>query len=718
MKKTILVWATALALLLGTLIWWQERAREPQSQPTPGRLDAVLPPPAAAAVGAELPEQVPLHLRTSVEASGGRMRTRVTGSLASSQSSVPLLDATVVAWPSTDVEPDDGRTRRTGRTDATGTVVFADLAAGTWSVRARLGELAASDKQSVVVAPGTTIDCALHIALSRAVQGRVVDEDGRGIADAEIWAGSSTMTQPASPDELLRLAARSGSDGKFALAHAAGEESIAARKAGYAASWAHGTTQSGDGDVTLVLARGAASLAGVVVDSEDHPVVGASLGLQLQDENFHRHVDGTLRSPHMPVSLRSDALGRFAAADLAPGVYSTRVCAPLHKTTTLSFTVDADGQATVRVQLEHAVTLRGCVRNPRGEPLGGVYVWIEGASGSATTTVTTSSGRFTFVSLPARPFVVQAARTAFPIARHAFTTDVRGHLTCELTLDALPDVPPPGATVVAQPLARLAGRVVDVDGHPLIQAAVELIDPSGTDSKPHQVDAAAAFCLEELAAGNYTLVVTAPGRQRSLHQIALAPAQEVQLGALVLAVGSCLRVRLLRPDGTPWRDYPPLPWLMDAHGKVLMTDRTGRVDYAVEGAEVVMTGLAPGRYRLHAPQADELVIEPRDVVLGAGATLRIDVPVAIGRRRTLMFVPPPEEARSVLHVEVHRSTGQLVLQTDCARGGFSSQIALTHTFLPGDYQVTATTDSGARYQTAFTVSSEPGTLTLEVPLVR
>ena len=812
MKKTVVVFSALLATLLGTLVFWPRAPGEAPMQAGAGRDGVALThvPVASGTADGGAVAPAPAVSRTPAPAieSRGTLRVTVHGplvqktslreSIAVSGTGDPLGGVLVLAWPGPADAATDDRSSRRSLTDQDGIASLSDLAVGTWRIQARARTRAESAVQTVVITAAATSACDLDIPMAGRVQGRVVDEVGRAVSEAEIWAGDDITGQAETPDHLLRLATRSAADGTFTASHAAGEERIAARKSGYAASLAHPTATLGDGEVTLVLRRGGASVAGVVVDADERPVADAIVGMQLLGEQHHRADDGTLLAPHLPALLRTDREGRFAADDLAPGSYTCRVGSPRHVYATTQFAVAGGGHRDVRIQLEPAVAFAGRVRDPDGNGVVGSYVWIATNTGGAITTRTGHDGRFAFPSVPAPPFVVAAARRAnSSVARHAVAGTAAEDLTCELTLEQLPAIRgrvhtdtgaplagwrvaaldaagaslasvatggdgrfaledlgtgqftvvvrqagdargEPACTQVgvvaggeplelvvpagALPQAAILGRVVATDGGALTDVWIELVDADGTRGVPTPVeggvDGEGTFRFEALAQGTYTVVASSPGRLRSVTKHHVAHAQTLDVGALALGPEASLRVRYLRPDGTPWRNRPPVPWLQNEGGEWLMAGRGGDVAYAIDGDEVVVTGLPAGRYQLHGPQGDELVIATREVTLIAGATARLEIPVAVGRYRTLRFATPPKtDPAPALHVEVRDASGEILLRTDMWRG-FSTSFAHTQAYMPGRYEVSAHTDAGTRYAWTFDVDTRRRPKEIDVPIVR
>lgn len=225
----------------------------------------------------------------------------------------------------------------------------------------------------------------------------------------------------------MRPRGRTGEDGRLVLrvprsaADAARDGppvQLAARATGHAPSPV--TTWAGEGGVVLRLRRGASSLAGVVIDEAQRPVVDASLtvgatfrlgrgflnalevdpegnvgpllpglaeatsrtGVLQQDPEVRgflgpQVLDAEGRLGRLPPAMtaRSDVSGRFAVSGLEPGVQPLRVAAPGFVTRVLD--VDPAG-GEVRVQLTREARVEGWLTRADGLPLSDAYVYALG----------------------------------------------------------------------------------------------------------------------------------------------------------------------------------------------------------------------------------------------------------------------------------------------------------------------------------------------------
>jgi protocatechuate 3,4-dioxygenase beta subunit len=203
-----------------------------------------------------------------------------------------------------------------------------------------------------VVVPGAD---AIEFQLQRghALAGRVLDPFGAPLAEVTVvvrWRGGSKST-------------RTAADGAFRLTAIGAGPLVVKVDGGYAGYWPYRPLELQDVepdrlDLELRLEAGSA-LSGVVVDPDGKPVRGATV-----------FVSGTTQPP-ITANLRTDAAGRFVAADLEPGAYGLVALAHgfansprLH--------VDVPAQ-DVRLQLGRTWAFHG---NVVGRPEARVQLWF------------------------------------------------------------------------------------------------------------------------------------------------------------------------------------------------------------------------------------------------------------------------------------------------------------------------------------------------------
>jgi Carboxypeptidase regulatory-like domain len=260
--------------------------------------------------------------------------------------------------------PDPQHNIRRVRTDASGTWTLDPAPVGKAGVYTdRAGSLYGD------VLAGQTTELSLEIPPGTLVRGLVVDLEQHAVAGADVWLSDGGNYTDGD------IAARSGADGRFALRDVHGTRYLGARGAGLAPS---GLTEIPHDappvlEVTLQLGGVGATLRGHVLDGTGAPAVaayvrvGPPFGWPSPDADRSRH------GPP-PLEMRTDAEGRFVAADLPPGFAPIFVHAdgwsPAQDAVQLVI-----GRATeMEIRLQPAATLSGTVRDATGTAVAGADV--------------------------------------------------------------------------------------------------------------------------------------------------------------------------------------------------------------------------------------------------------------------------------------------------------------------------------------------------------
>lgn len=231
------------------------------------------------------------------------------------------------------------------------------------------------------------------------VQGRVVDESGQTIADADLVVLPWDLPgQPA----RLRKVGRSLADGSFSVPLAFGGR-VGAMHSGFAASALYTIPPPTDPNappvsfaLELVLSTRAASLAFAVVDAADRPIAHAEVEL--------RHCEppppgATLAGA--PRRHRTDEGGRTTFTDLRPGCIDYIVRRRGHASARGRTPVEFGTTASLVVRLGPACEVHGFVRTPDGTKVVGARVTADAAGVDAEVTTTDAEGAFRLVDLAA-----------------------------------------------------------------------------------------------------------------------------------------------------------------------------------------------------------------------------------------------------------------------------------------------------------------------------
>jgi protocatechuate 3,4-dioxygenase beta subunit len=372
-----------------------------------------------------------------------------------------------------------------GTTDATGTVSFDALLPG--NVYPGLGEARQADHERAAIVAGVRTEVTLTIKPGMNCNGRVVDDAGAAVADAEIvlagWAGGSTTT-----------IARSAADGTFALRGITTHCHIGARKLGMKPSSLRQFTASEGSTVqfTIVIDRLGASLAGVVLDPDGKPIAGAVVRAGDRDQKNHTLADGASAMGPQMEQVRTDENGRFVFESVVPGkvpvAARARGLAPWQGT----IEVAVGRREEITINLLPGVTLFGTVRDQASKPLEKVNVragdWSDIGTQSARSA---ADGTFRIEGLAAGSLPVVAE------------DDTRGKVTA--TLEVRNGEQRRWDPVLSAGL-QLRGRVLDPDDKPLASVMVEaqLERPSRDDQwwAFENTDAEGRFVLNNCKEGS------------------------------------------------------------------------------------------------------------------------------------------------------------------------------------------------------------------------
>jgi len=457
---------------------------------------------------------------------------------------------------------------------------------------------------------------------------------------------------------------------------------------------------------------------GRVVDGNGRPVagvevfVGQSIASATPPERLVRHAattgdDGTF---DVMYAAREERVGARRPGYAASWAQSTAGL--------------GDGAVTLVLD-EPAATVQGTVVDARGGPVAGAVVGIEpeshgshrGADGTllheplAALAVTDAAGHFAIAALRAGP---HRWRVHAPPRRAAMgTLAVAAGDVATLTAVVVETAPPPAPATVAAPPAiesppaedtatptapapgEVTLRVVDELGAPIAMALV-VIRPDGNACPYLNSTADDGTVRVEATPGRHQLYIEAPLRLHHERTFALAAGERLALGDVRLEREAALRIRVLRPDGTVWRERPPQPRLL-RDGQPLRPDAD--FECAPDGEAIAVHGLGAGVVTVAAPDGDELCADPVAVTMRLGATVTVDLPTKVGRRCTLEFGDADLRGPQAIHVVVRRRSGEAVAECDAATdfqvGSLRPRCDVV--LLLGDYEVSASAPDGSRF---------------------
>jgi 5-hydroxyisourate hydrolase-like protein (transthyretin family) len=350
------------------------------------------------------------------------------------------------------------------------------------------------------------------------VSGRVVDERGQGVADADVYASAG----PWGGREFGPPAARSDPLGNFAIADRPrqGKIFLEARSEGLVMSQPVKVVLPPPGPVELRVSR-ARALEGHVLDERStEPVRGARVSAA-------RVMQRTIGSGNLYFSRggaegETDEAGLFRLEALEAGNYTVTVTASGYKRTQVEATVPEEGQPKVlTVALKHGVAIRGRVVDAQEAPAGGLDVYANPAArqtGTATAAMsggsarTGSDGSFLIEGLETGRYEVLAEDETGAQAREM--ADAGGTEEVVLRLQS------PGA---------LDGTVVSSDRTPVAGAKVMTMGPSGMVEGERTTDVRGSFAFEGLPPGRYMLMASDEKHASARQQVTVEASRTVQV---------------------------------------------------------------------------------------------------------------------------------------------------------------------------------------------
>jgi Carboxypeptidase regulatory-like domain/PDZ domain len=314
------------------------------------------------------------------------------------------------------------------------------------------------------------------------IRGRILDADGNPVNGAAVRLVSPTVPYTVYDE------AKTDAAGRFSFAHVGSERVrvVADHDPDGAVTSAElHVAERQSIEITLVLSA-ASAVRGTVVDTDDHPVAGATL-----------FVEGV---PWIVRSATSDGAGAFRLAIVPNGATSLVAVARGYKTARVTLpSRDDPVELVVHVRLQAGSPAEGDVLDPDGNPVKARIVACEGQP-SESSAVSADDGTF---QLP--PSAIGCAA----IAQHDEYQ----------ASDAVVLAEGRRAQLRLRPGGTIEGVVVDDTGAPVPSFTVGVESYSGAQSRslggtpPRKVDdPRGAFRLEKLAPGRYVLGAGAAGK--------------------------------------------------------------------------------------------------------------------------------------------------------------------------------------------------------------
>jgi hypothetical protein len=647
MQRWVLAALAALALLAGVAVWWTgERAAASAASPVvraaalPANGTAELEPASETAeprAQRNPAEPLPIAAEARVEQVAAALASKdgdeePTPGEALSGRVVDDLGAPVTAF-TLHVRNDLLKSSFSRAIEsATGSFELTGLTPGTWRVLLLNAEWQPSSKDERVELPQGEDELVLVCPRPVRVSGSVVTPDGAPAPGARIQVLVSGI------DRAVSTSFEAAHDGSFDLEGLRpGALSLTASLTGYASSQPEAfDVPPGSAQEGLVLRlRDAGRIEGLLTTSAGAPVAGRDVFAARLPSGFAIGLGG---------SQATDAGGRFAFPDLAPGLYAISAtllpaeCGRTDAPSEVREHVELSAGATATVHLggipPRPIEVWGEVR-AGGRPLSGAIVEAMPEDDPALSfRVQACSGEDGVYTLEVpRPgnatFVVELRGTS--VVRHARVPDEpRWRFDIELSD------------------AHIAGRVVDREGRGLRDVSVQ-VEPDAAHARRFshvayalvETDEDGGFRFESLPEGvysvwageppptgsveNHAAAASAMGRS-SRHGLELKPGRSIDGIELTLSPEARVRGRLLSSDRSSIE-----------YGSVVLRDAAGRVLARREllpaqgGARFECSRLEGGTYYASAwAPPGRVTAQPVEIAVAPGETREVELELADG----------------------------------------------------------------------------------------
>lgn len=538
-------------------------------------------------------------------------------------------------------DPGDPKGRRIGAemvSDSDGRLTLEDLLPGRlWLVTNRGPGVRLS------IRSGETTHATIEIAADFAMAGRVVDEDSRPIAGAEI------LLAHARDVDWWNRVALTDAEGRFALAALDIHQTITARADGYfgAAIVTVDRPNTSDAatarETVLVLKKGAAVISGRVIDPNGAPILGAIVRVGREPHLPGRDPEGRPTAFLETHHALTDADGRFKTATLPPGSYPLvvrRVGYGLHRG---NVEIKMDRAEDNVVVLSPEATIRGRVTYSSGAPAAGIYVTARGDDRlTGIFAETAGDGSYEVFGLPEGKAFLSIRTADGRFAKKTF--DVRPGDRLEWN------------PTIAEGLA-IAGTVIGDDGLPLAGALVRavLLSDDGVVLFEREVPTGetGAFSIFGLDDRKYDLFLFREGSAMPAATIRAVRAPEKDLRIVVKkdAATAALAGRVLDRRSQPVR-HAHVRVVAQIPGLTYATSTDGNGAFRISGLAEGITALVV--------QADGFAFETVSFgALGAGEERELDViilpdPSAI----VVTFSAEADAERALRNLVIKDSSGQ------------------------------------------------------------
>ncbi|MFN0207267.1 MAG: sigma-70 family RNA polymerase sigma factor [Planctomycetota bacterium] len=356
---------------------------------------------------------------------------------------------------------------------------------------------------NVSTAPGRKSEIVVTIPPGMSVEGRVVDEQGSVVANAQIFLSEQLF------DCDAHQVASSSADGKFTIRSVRNDALIGARAAGHGPSNLY-TLRGKAGakrNITLTLRGRGGSAGGQVINYKNQPVANAIVRI---GGDAVRMLTFDEREP-FGLRMRTDVNGKFHFAGVGAGSHSVAVRAPDFALSTQQIDVGANANCELKIQLEASAFVEGKILKEDGSPAENVNVFISfnkltpGLDPLETVRVVTKEdGNYRMEGIILGLVDIQAI--------HNENGRASGKLQIAAGAPTRWD-----AKLTTDP--KIKGKVIDSAGAPLkgwiVEADPGFFDPQVLIGNISETNAAGEFAFKNCYERAHTLAVRPPGPSRA-----------------------------------------------------------------------------------------------------------------------------------------------------------------------------------------------------------
>ena len=554
-------------------------------------------------------------------------------------------------------------------------------------------------------------DVKVTLDRGRMLRGRVVDESGAGIPEAEVSVQAAAEASGLGAMRLGRAGAsdfpgaNADRDGNFAIRGLPeGRYDLTVTRSGFARSQREGLEIGPEGfdagDVTL---RPGQRLVGQVLNADGLPVEATEIFVQRSGSPMQMFLGGERPDEARPAAI-SDPQGWFTIEDLAEG---QKVDLSLQRSGYVNKSAKAlevPQLEPVTIRLEAASIVRGLVQDEQGDPIPGAQVTLERLRtmemGNAVmqmmmaeNSAADDAGRFRFEGQEPGKITLGASAAGFQQAKRADLEIPTGKDLNDVKLSL-----PEGAV--------LEGRVLAPDGKPAVRANVGPVTGrramASIDNTSRQSDGNGYFRVEGLKPGPVSIQATHDDYPRTVKDLELKPGinrlnlrfegGQAVSGRVVDDDGDGVGAALIRlaPAAQPWR------------GPETLSEADGSFE---------LPGVKAGDYRLQANAEGFAPFGGADVSVADAPVLGLEARLSVGA--AIFGEVRGVDDNDLPRVDVQVSGSELYAFKG-SRVGTSGRYRIEN-LPPGDYQIAAMhADTGRRVRE--NVRLEPGQESLQVDL--